>query len=687
MNEKFKIEKKNFVYVFKSKNYKNNLEIYNSSNGQKINIENDCLECIEIGYEITNNYSNNVQKEIGPVLLNKIKDNNIDIFNKGDKYISNICQNFTISKIDLSIKDRIKYLYIGDYINEIICTDKMCTIESYEISDFSGICRCKINSDFDYLISTNINILNSENDSIPYEISFSIFKCLNSGFNKNILSNTGFYLFGIFIILQVLCFIFFLCLEKKNINLSPKKKKVDSANPPKKELELENEILFIEDFDVIENLNNNIISLQCEQESIQEKDDGEIIEEIKSFDEFSESTCNNKEKDKESIMTDIKGEIGTLNRKKSSSNIIKEQIQIKETYNSNFEKDKEESNKKKLFKEKKYVKMNRSDISLKFKDILSLNIIKKSKNFSKKSENIYANTDGNERNNKISFKKKKTNLKNKRTSEISAISKEKLLIIEDKISSIKKSILASPDNFSFEVAKKKDNLSFCEFYWYLIGLKQPLLNLASQIKMFKITESFIPSGIKLIRFIFMLGLNFFVNSLFISQKYFSDKFIYFDNKYNLRFSNLGMDISTNERFSYAFKHTFFSSIYTFIICYVIQGIINYFYFNLMKRINIIIANDIEVEEEMKDYLDTVRLKYKFIFMINMILMFLFCYYIINFTAVYRGGDLDYIAASIITFAFLQIFPFFVCLFLALFRYCGLKKSEEKIYKFSQIFAY
>ena len=74
-------------------------------------------------------------------------------------------------------------------------------------------------------------------------------------------------------------------------------------------------------------------------------------------------------------------------------------------------------------------------------------------------------------------------------------------------------------------------------------------------------------------------------------------------------------------------------------------------------------------------------------MINMVLMLFFAYYIINFSVVYRGGDLDFIAAGILTFIFLQIFPFFVCLFLAIFRYCGLKKSEENIYKFSQVFAY
>ena len=185
----------------------------------------------------------------------------------------------------------------------------------------------------------------------------------------------------------------------------------------------------------------------------------------------------------------------------------------------------------------------------------------------------------------------------------------------------------------------------------------------------------------------MLGLDFFVNSLFISQKYFSEKFLYFDKKYNLSYVDLGTDISTNERFIYAFTHTILFSVYSFLICYVFQAVINFFYFNLRKRINIILVNDCNVAEKIKDYLETVRIKYKFMFMINMLLMIAFWYYIINFSAVYRGGDLDYIASGILTFAILQIFPFFICLFLAIFRYCGLKKSERNIYKFSQLFAF
>ena len=583
---------------------------------------------------------------------------------------------------------------MGDYSNSIICIDNICKIESYEVSSFSGTCICQINSDFNSLKSNNINFIKSEKNNIDsYEISLSIFKCIKSGFNINILSNTGFYIFTIFIFFQTLSFLFFICFEKKNLNFFQKK---SLSNPPKKEFD--NEILFIENFDIIETINNNNNSFECSEKIIQDKDEGEIIEDINSYSmEYEDSVDINKEK--ESIMTNIKSEIGIINKinsRNNKSNNLK--LQIEETNNPFIEKEKEVSknynnnnikHQNKKIKENKFMSINESDINIKYKDILSLNNRKKTKSQHKISDFNYTNTEINERIKHLGYTKKtkRKNINNGNITNNSIRSKEELINLRDKISSIKKSIICSPDNLSFEKAKNNDNLSFCGFYWYLLGLKQPLLNLTSQIKLLNITESFVPSGIKLIRFFFLLGLNFFINSLFISQKYFSAKFKYFDNKYNLRFNHLGNDISINERFSYAFKHTILFAVYTFLICYVIQAIINYFYFNLRKTINVIIVNNSNVEEEIKDYLDTVRTKYQFIFMINIILMLLFWYYIINFSAVYTGGDLDYIAASILTFVFLQIFPFFICFFLARIRYCGLKKSEENIYKFSQVFAF
>ena len=690
MNKILNIDKTNFIYVFINNNYKNYLEIYNLENGQKINIQTDCFDCVQTGFGITNNYTYEVKNELGNIIFRKIKEYNIDIFNKADSYISDVCKNFTISRIDLSVPDRINYIYLGDYSNEIICTDKNCEIQSYETTNFSGTCNCKINSDINYLVNNNINILNQENKMSSYDISFTIFKCIKSGFSSYIFSNSGFYIFLIFIILQILCFIFFIFFENKNFNLLPKKKQ--ESNPPKKE-NFDNDILFIDNFDIIDNINNKKTKEKgLNENDIQDKDEEEFIEEIYT-DELGYEDSSEKDK---SGMTELKSEIDMSKRKEKGKRKTNN-IKMKGNDTGEVFLDKEDDDyksKNQLNIEKKYKKIDKNGLNFKYKDFLSFNFnTKNSKNLSKKSDIYHMNTEGKEKEKekikKINVRKKKSKSKNYSENEHSVRSKEKIIKLKDNISSIKKSFLSSPDNKSFREAQKDDKLSFCGFYWYLLGLKQPILNLSSQIKILNITESFIPQGIKFIKFIFILGLDFFINSLFISQKYISKKFVYFDNKYNLRFDDLGIDISINERFSYAFKHTILYSVYTFLICYVIQAILNYVYFNLRKRINAIIMtkDDGNIEEQLKEYFETVRTKYKFIFMINIILMLFFWYYIINFTAIYRGGDLDYIAASILSFIFLQIFPFFVCLILALLGYCGLKKSDENIYKISQVLAY
>ena len=669
LNEILSIERKNIIYVFIYKNYQNYLEIYNSENGQKLDIKSSCHECIETGFEIQNNYTNEIQNELGKVMFNKVKEKNIDIFNKADSYISNICNNFTISKIDLSIPDRLNYLYVGDYTNEIVCTDKNCDLDSYQIKDFSGNCKCRINSDVS-MTNNYKNILNSENEKNSYEISFTIFKCIKSGFSNYIFSNTGFYIFLIFIILQILCFIFFIFVEGKNFNMTSKKQ--NRANPPKKVID---EILFIDNFDILLNSNND---KELSEKDIQDKDEGECIEELNSsYIEYSVSEKG----DKNSDITVLKSETDLNKGKRNKLSMKNKPQNTGEVFLEKEDDDYRSKNELNPSSNKKYKKINRNGI--KYRDILSMNINNKNKKSKSKNSDIYyANTEGNEKNNKKRLKKKIYS-----ENEGSVRSKEKIIEIKGNLSSIKRSLISSPDNKSFREAKKDSKLSFCGFYWYLLGLKQPLLNLTSEIKILNITESFIPSGIKLIKFIFIICLDLFINALFISQKYFSKKFTYFNDKYNLRFIDLGIDISVNERFSYGFKHTILSSVYTFLICYLVQSLLNYFYFNLRKRINDIIMAEGNVDEEIVNYFQTVRTKYKFLFMINIILMLLFWYYMIVFSSVYRGGDLDYISAAIWSFIFLQIFPFLICLFLALIRYCALKKSDENIYKFSQVFAY
>ena len=684
INNKFNFDRDNSIFCFISKDYDNYLEIYSKENGQKLDLNTNCPECITTGFEITNNYTTEIKNDFGITIYETIRDKNINTFNKKDPALKDICKNINIAKIDMSLIERRKYFNFEKYSREINCKDRNCEVQSINYNIFTGTCNCQINTDFEMFKNKNTKI-NIYNEINSYDISLAVFKCFKSGFGQNISSNTGFYLYLIFILLQIICFIIFLFFQNKKISFT---KKINStASPPSKNLDYEKESLFIEDLNIIEEKeeNKNIKNFENVKKEIQDKDDEEE-------DYFEDISYNNDSiDDKNSQKTKLEEMIAKSS--KSMRNPAYNNTQKQDTKDGMLEYNDEDDkmSKNQFISKKYYSKINsrynfRSNENL--RDFLSINKFKKNNRnkANKVSESFYLNTEGNIYNKTNNFKtyEKLSKLEGRNINSEKCIKpREQLIDLKDHISSIKRSIIASPYNQNNIGA---ENFSFCGFYWYLLGLKQPILNLTSEIKMFKITESFIPSSIKGIRFLFILALNFFINALLLSQKYFSNKFNYFDEKYNFRYVNFVGDVPTSERFAYAFKHTFINSLICLAICFVIQSILNYSYFNVRNKIEEIIYYH-NKDEEILEFFWTIMRKYKFMFLIMMILMVIFFCYMTNFSAVYIGGDLDYISASILTFIFLQIIPFFICLILTLIRYIGIKVSSKNLLKISQIFAY
>ena len=112
-----------------------------------------------------------------------------------------------------------------------------------------------------------------------------------------------------------------------------------------------------------------------------------------------------------------------------------------------------------------------------------------------------------------------------------------------------------------------------------------MINLFSPIKALKLEENNIPTLVKIMRIISMLLINIFFNIFHLDQNYFRKKYEHFNNKYNI-ITVLNMDnISTNEIFAYALGHAVLSGFISFIICLIIQSVINFFVFNLKKKLN------------------------------------------------------------------------------------------------------
>jgi hypothetical protein len=240
-------------------------------------------------------------------------------------------------------------------------------------------------------------------------------------------------------------------------------------------------------------------------------------------------------------------------------------------------------------------------------------------------------------------------------------------------------------------AIKKDDRTLGELYCHLLPLKQPIWDMLSDIKALEINKSFVPLSMKIIRFCFMLSFNMFMNSLFLTQNYFKKRYKYFNEKYNLQYNEELKGISSAEKFGYALKYAAGYYISIFIICLIIQFIMNYYLFNLRKQVWALLkeCNDDKKEEikQMNLFMNSQTSTYIVIATINFIFIVFFFFYIINFSQAFKGAVVDYIAGTFMTWLLLQIIPFISCFISALFRYYGIKNPDNRLYKLNQAYIY
>ena len=259
------------------------------------------------------------------------------------------------------------------------------------------------------------------------------------------------------------------------------------------------------------------------------------------------------------------------------------------------------------------------------------------------------------------------------------INKEKIKINTNKI---------CMDFFPLEEVKNKEFRSFLGLYWNILSLRHSIINIFSFVKIFGIM-SFTPLTIKIIKIIFMLMLNLFINALILTQDYFTNKFYFFNKKYNIKNIYLENNIPISEKIVYSMNHSLPRILITFIICLIIEIFIEHIFFIERKNYyNCFILkgfNDINITINI--LMKKIRIKYYIFIFINYLMMIPFFIYIANFSAVYISGYIDFIGAGIWTFILLQIYPFISSLLISILRYYGLKKYNNSCYKLSQFLSF
>jgi len=231
-----------------------------------------------------------------------------------------------------------------------------------------------------------------------------------------------------------------------------------------------------------------------------------------------------------------------------------------------------------------------------------------------------------------------------------------------------------------------DKISFCQIYWSVVSLKQHIINYFSFMHCCKITKSYIPLSMRLIRSIFLFFLSFVFNILFLNQGYYEKKFIHFNEKYKLiHAESPDLVVKTGDKIGYAINHTFANAIISLILLIIVNFIVGIIFFSIRNSVGEIIKNN--KISDIDDLTSKVKRMNMIFIIIDLILMAIFLLTIVAFVGAYGGGFIDYFIGGIISLIFLELIPFLWSIVIALFMYLGIKNKNKCCSSFSKFFMF
>ena len=711
-----------FINCFISYNYKNYINFYKSGNGEKINMEEKCPECLKLNYRINNNFTNELLNHYSPLIIEKIKEENIDIFSKENDILNNKCDSFEVGGINLPIEIREKIFYNNDNYEGIICTDSNCKINTKNMEELTSDCDCKINNEFNYLLD-NINNLNNnvkknqDNDEeyVSSEASINpgdIFSC----FFKNLSSEKFLQTFGFYfsigcVVIEIISFVSYVAF-KQNINIEKYQKKENKDNKDYKEQKNNDDKNDINDINENKISDKNTQQLETPDKNISIPTDGNQEPDLVSMEVDNYPSNPPPRNSRNSILYKYKW---FKNKPKvlSLENSHDEDLDVQ----SRDEADPQNEIRRKI-KQFSFLDKNSSCQSSAIDDDDDdfSSVYKKSES-SKNKMTLVTDEKTKKIFNKIEDNKEEedkefSNIKSKKDIEIMEISSKK----EEPIQTLKinlpqvltreenarrkrkkkhsiKNTQQQPKDITYPNKKIEEKIikKPTQIYIEVLFIKQHIINFFSCLFNNKLEfESFIPLQMKIIRFIFLIILNMFFNTILISQNYFLEKYNYFDNKYNLdQITDINFKISTGDKVKYSFSHCFKNALISFILCLIIQLIIGLIFFGTKKKIDEIIENK-EKKVEEKDYtvlMSKIKTLFIIFFIINFVLLIILGFYIIGFNMVYKGSESDFLIPTFITFILLQIMPFIISLIITLIMYYGFKNNNKNQINIAKTFLF
>ena len=251
------------------------------------------------------------------------------------------------------------------------------------------------------------------------------------------------------------------------------------------------------------------------------------------------------------------------------------------------------------------------------------------------------------------------------------------------------------DYLPLERARVRDPRTFMEFFIYILMLKLPISNV---LLFFCDYQPFITLELRLLKFSFMTMVLFFFNAVSINQIYLSDKYEYFNRKYDFENKPKPITAIVISKFFYSLIHCIPFQILPITLYLIILSIVNCG-INMRSKIRSIIlqcnylpderTKITKIKEQLKNVQEGMRTIIKVFFVVNIIFMITMMTYLATYGNVYKYSSIDLFGFVTTSYIFLHLIGLVIAFILTAMRFLGIKKinlcSYNCSYRLLEIF--
>ena len=215
------------------------------------------------------------------------------------------------------------------------------------------------------------------------------------------------------------------------------------------------------------------------------------------------------------------------------------------------------------------------------------------------------------------------------------------------------------NGMEYEEAKENDKRSAIRYYFDIASEKIAILSPILDSSVFR------PISLKLLMFIFWLFCFLFVNALFFTEEYISNRF----------------DSHENPNFGYIIKHELQKSVLASLVALVVNKVFSLLTVSPGSFYRVIKESDNKDKcLKISNFVRKMKRKLYILFILLIIFSVIFFYFLFVFCFVYQNNQVSWIESSLISIVANILLYFILCLIITTLRYCALSCGVPLVYK-------